>query len=532
LKFLAVRGRVVEAIKGARWETHPLGQPENWPPALRAALFTLLNAASPKMLLWGEALYSFYNDVYAELTGEGACSRIAMPYAEFRPGMWPRVKASVAAARQGRGSVVQEFSTVIGEEGARAAGVYQLAFSPVLDDAGLVGGVLIDIFDITARKALEQNLLNEIALLNDLFSSTPVLIAYAAGPDLVIEYANSAFSKLFDQRPLVGLSLAEAIPEAADQGIEKRLRVALETGKPWRGCDTLFSIRRGRGRDPKLIYADFVYQPIATGSGEIAGILFSGYDMTARRLALDETDRLRHQLLHSSRMSAMGTMAVTIAHELNQPLTAAANYLASAEYFLHQPEFSDTVASDIATAREQLLRAGTIVRRMRSLVTCGQARSDAFDLEASIERAIELARASGNLDGFAVELDVAADARQALGDEIQIEQVLVNLLRNAAQASSASPRRAIRIHATRTGDAIELRLRDWGPGLPPERVGNLFGAIEETRSGDGLGVGLSLSRTIIEAHGGRMWGDNAEGGGALFGFTLPAATDEGAAALP
>jgi two-component system sensor kinase FixL len=501
---------------------------------LRANLYTILNSCTPKMLLWGTDFLTFYNDAYARLVQGGECLGLGTPYPQFRPGMWPRVKNSIEAALRGEGSVVQEFRTEAGRDDAPTGGVFQLCFSPLLDEDRNISGVLVDIFDVTARKTVEENLLGENALLNALFSTAPVLIAHATAPELRLRYVNAGLSRMLGDRPLIGRTVAEAIPEAEVQGFTRIIEEVLATGRPWEGREV--PVRLDQSGEGGLRYLDFVYQPMPAADGTIGGILFSGYDVTDRRQAREESERLKHELLHSSRMSAMGTMAVTIAHELNQPLTAAANYLASAEYFLPGDERLARERESLRMAREQLLRAGNIVRRMRSLVSCGEARADAFDLRRSIARAVELVRASGNLNGFEVEVDVAMDARSATGDDVQVEQVLVNLLRNAALASAGSRRRAALLKAARDENGmILITLRDWGPGLPPERLENLFATPDEpgarggSAKGPGLGVGLSLSRTIVEAHGGRIAARNCPDGGAIFSLTLPASGDEGPA---
>jgi len=298
-----------------------------------------------------------------------------------------------------------------------------------------------------------------------------------------------------------------------------------QTGEPWEGREIPMSVQPQDGGEARDRYLDFVYQPVRGADGAIAGFLFSGYDVTDRHAAREESDRLRHQLLHSSRASAMGTMAVTIAHELNQPLTAAANYLSTAEYFLGRHGFDDEEREALDSARDQMLRAGDIVRQMRALVHVGPARAVPFDLKRSVERAVELVRSGRDFEGFAIDVDVSPEARLALGDDVQIEQVLVNLLRNAAEASAASPGRAAALTVRKEDGMIALTLRDWGPGLPPERMDNLFDALDAPARGGGPGVGLSLSRTIVEAHGGQIRGENVPDGGALFGFTLPMAEE-------
>jgi two-component system sensor kinase FixL len=521
LKFLAIEGRVVDAIKQIRWDRHPLGSAKGWSPALRSNLYTILNSASPKIVLWGEELFTFYNDAYLELTQADPRPGIGAPYPEFRPRLWARVAAFVEAAMRGEGSIIQEFRTVPALDGG-PAGVFQLCYSPLLDEDSKVGGVLIDIFDVTARRVAEENLLDDIALLNALFSTTPVLIAHASAPDLRLQYVNAAFSRMMGERPLIGRQLLEAIPEVEEQGFLPVLEQVKATGSPWEGREVPFLINGSGGEAARLCYLDFVYHPMHAADGSINGILFSGYDVSDRRRARDESERLRHELLHSSRMSAMGTMAVTIAHELNQPLTAAANYLSAAELFAQRDGAAGADLGPLRSARDQVLRAGSIVRRMRSLVECGHTRTDDFDLERSITRSIELVRASGNLEGFPVEVDIAPAARSCFGDEVQIEQVLVNLLRNAAEASARRSCRGAALNVDRDGDMIQVELRDWGPGLPAGRLENPFAGIDQPSRGSGLGVGLSLCRTIVEAHGGQMSARNLPDGGALFSFTLPA----------
>ena len=527
MKFLAVEGRIGDAIKQIDWDAHPLGPARQWSPALKSSIYTLLNSASPKVLLWGAQLITFFNDACSALVQERGVRGLGLPYPDFRPGLWPRLRGSIEAAMRGEGSIVQEFRTLREHEGATSTGVYQLCFSPVLDENGNIAGVLIDIFDVTAQKAMEENLLGEVTLLNGLFSTTPVLIAYAAAPDLRFEYVNAAFSRLVGDRPMVGRLVSEAVPEADEQGFIEILRGVLASGEPWGGREVPVALRPKEGGEPVQFYLDFVYQPMQSPDGAISGILFSGYDVSDRRKARDESERLRHALLHSSQQAAMGTMAQTIAHELNQPLTAAANFLSTAEFFLERREGSELELHSLGKAREQMLRAGSIVRRMRSLVKCGEARSSEFDLERSIARVIDLVRASGDLDRLGVDVTIAPEARLAMGDHVQIEQVLVNLLRNAAQASAGDEARAA-VSAIRQGSMIEVSLRDWGPGLPAERLTDLFAPAEEPSQGEGLGVGLSLCRTIVEAHGGRISGCNCPDGGALFRFTLRAAEGQSA----
>jgi len=261
-------------------------------------------------------------------------------------------------------------------------------------------------------------------------------------------------------------------------------------------------------------------------------------DLTERHEAEAEIRRIQAELIHVSRVSAMGTMASTLAHELNQPLTAVANYMRGARQLMngegtaHKAEVCDALEA----AENAALRAGHIVRKMRELVARGTVSVAAENLPLLIEEAGVLAFVDENLQGAAHRFELDPAARWVKADRVQIQQVLINLVRNAVQAMEASPVRQVQI-TTRAidGEMIEVRVADTGTGIAPELIDSLFSHFMTTKSG-GMGIGLPISRTIVEAHGGKLWAENREEGGAVFCFTLPLAacraTDTTAQAKP
>jgi two-component system sensor kinase FixL len=255
-------------------------------------------------------------------------------------------------------------------------------------------------------------------------------------------------------------------------------------------------------------------------------------DLTERRHAQAEIQRMQAELIHVSRLSAMGAMASTLAHELNQPLTAVSGYIRGSRRLLesvNEPALAP-VEGALQAAESGALRAGQIVRRLRELVARGNVTVRPEDLARLIDEASELAFVDEHLHGVSHRILLDPEACWVQADRIQVQQVLINLIRNAVQALIDQPRRDILITTRRAGHwLVELAVIDTGPGVAPERMENLFTPFNSSKP-DGLGIGLSICRTIVEAHGGRIWAENLPGGGAAFRFTLPRAQEVGAAA--
>ena len=239
-----------------------------------------------------------------------------------------------------------------------------------------------------------------------------------------------------------------------------------------------------------------------------------------RRRAEAQMQDLRSELLHVSRLTAMGQMASVLAHELNQPLAAASNYLGAAKR-LPVVDGSRAMAF-VDKAGQQILRAGEIIRRLRDFVADGQLTRRPEDLGPVLKESAALALMDRSHRSITVVERVDPGARFGLMDRVQIQQVLVNLIRNAAEAMEGSPRREITLAtAPHEVGLIEVSVADTGPGLPADVAGRLFEPFVTTKP-DGMGVGLSICRTIIEAHGGHIRAEANPEGGTVFRFTLEA----------
>jgi two-component system, LuxR family, sensor kinase FixL len=257
---------------------------------------------------------------------------------------------------------------------------------------------------------------------------------------------------------------------------------------------------------------------------------FTGFvrDLTEHQQTQARLQELQSELVHVSRLSAMGEMASTLAHELNQPLAAISNYMKGSRRLLADSADPNRLKIENAMDRaaEQAIRAGQIIRRLRDFVSRGESEKRVESLSKLIEEAGALGLTGAREQGVRLRFNLNAEHDLVLVDRVQIQQVLVNLFRNALEAMAHSPQRQlIASNAKVADDMIEVAIFDTGPGIPDEVMPNLFQTFYTTKE-TGMGVGLSISRSIIEAHGGRMWAEANSSGGATFRFTLPAASNE------
>lgn len=265
---------------------------------------------------------------------------------------------------------------------------------------------------------------------------------------------------------------------------------------------------------------------------------FTGFirDLTDQQMTESRLKELQSEVTHMSRFTALGEMASTLAHEINQPLTAISNYLKGSQRILQRldgkldatPDGADVAVlrDAIGKAADQTLRAGQIIRRLRDFVSRGESERTVESLPKLIEDASTLALVGARENGIEVTFRLDPQATMVLADRIQIQQVLVNLIRNAIEAliETPPPRRLEIVTAGRDAGLVEVSVADTGGGLAPEVLRSLFQPFVTTKR-KGMGLGLSICRTIIEAHGGKISVDRRKGGGTIFRFTLRAASE-------
>jgi signal transduction histidine kinase len=247
-------------------------------------------------------------------------------------------------------------------------------------------------------------------------------------------------------------------------------------------------------------------------------------DITERRLAEETLNKVRSELAHASRVMSLGVLTASIAHEVNQPLAGIVTNASTCLRML--ADGSSNLDGARATAQRTLRdarRAADVIQRLRLMFARKESITELVDLNEAAREVLALSSNEFRDRGIVVEMDFAADLPPAIGDRVQLQQVILNLVLNAADAMtemSDGPRNLL--IATIREDAPEVRLsvRDTGPGIDPGTANKLFQAFYTTKS-KGMGVGLSISRSIIESYGGRIWGVPNTGPGATFCFTVP-----------
>lgn len=273
--------------------------------------------------------------------------------------------------------------------------------------------------------------------------------------------------------------------------------------------------------------------PIELSVGEMrAGgeRFFTGFirDLTERQQAETRLQELQTELVHVSRLTSLGEMASALAHEINQPLSAIANYLKGSRMLLARDEVPhDRLADAVDRAATEALRAGDIIRRLRDFVARGETERAVESLPKLVEEASALALVGAREHDIHVRFSFDPVIDLVLVDKVQIQQVVLNLVRNAvdALAESLPGARELAISIDPDADMARVSVTDNGPGIAQEIASQLFQPFVTTKR-TGMGVGLSISRTIVEAHGGKIWVESEEGRGSKFHFTLPAASEE------
>jgi PAS domain S-box-containing protein len=267
-------------------------------------------------------------------------------------------------------------------------------------------------------------------------------------------------------------------------------------------------------------------------TGELVEAVGTYVDVTERKRAQEEHERLRQleaDLARMNRVSIMGELAAALVHEITQPVATARNHARAALNFLdRQPPKLDKVGEALTGVVGDADRAGEIIDRIRDHVRKAPPRKALFDLNHAIDEVIVLARSAITKNGILVRTLLAEGSFPVRGDRVQLQQVILNLVLNAVEAMSsvkAGPRE-LKISTEQTQEnGVLVSVRDSGPGIDPEHVERVFQAFYTTKP-SGVGMGLSICRSIIEAHGGRLWADANEPRGAVFRFTLPGAENE------
>ncbi|UAL09179.1 PAS domain S-box protein [Caulobacter segnis] len=393
------------------------------------------------------------------------------------------------------------------------------------DGGGKLEGYGVVVRDATDQRASERALRASANHLQSILSTVPDAMIVIDDHGLILSFSAAA-ERLFGyaEADVVGANIRVLMPSPDRERHDSYLQRYVETGE--RRIIGLGRVVTGQRRDGSTF-------PMELAVGEAKGEgqrVFTGFirDLTERYRTEAKLETLQAELIHVSRVSAMGAMASTLAHELNQPITAVANYVQGVRSLLtrHEPDDLPMILEALDDAVSEALRAGHIVRRLREFVARGEVDKTAHDLSALVRESMTLGLVGARVHGVEAEVSLDPAIGRVLVDKVQIQQVLVNLARNAVEAMADSPEHRLWFSSqAQEGGLVRLTVADSGPGVPHDVIDGLFSAFVSTKS-EGMGLGLSICRTIVEAHGGRIWFEPRPGGGSQFHFTLVRAEPE------
>ena len=399
---------------------------------------------------------------------------------------------------------------------------------PVFDKAGQFVGYRGVGRHTTERKRVEEALRRSEAYLAEAqrLSHTGTVAFNASGP----LYWSEESYRIWELDPLPGLPSPETVWQRIHP--DDRKRVNFETEKALRekrGFTLEFRIVPFSGA---IKYIELTGHPLFSTSGELVEMVATQVDVTERKRAQEEHERLRQleaDLAHMNRMSIMGELAASLAHEILHPIAAARNNARAGTRFLERsPPNLAEVKEALACVVRDADRAKDIVGRMRDHIKKAPPRREPLDLNEAIHEVIVMVRSELDRNGVAVRTRLAARLHPVRGDRVQLQQVLVNLVLNSVEAMSSVEKGAreftISTKQVDTGDILVV-VQDSGPGIEPEHLEQIFAPFYTTKT-SGIGMGLSICRSIIAAHGGRLWAEPNQPRGAMFQLTLPTGPEE------
>ena len=309
-QFFAGDGEMQRRIREFDWGSTPLGPIEQWPLTLRSTVDTLLASAFASIVLWGPELIQVYNDGYARLIGVKHPKALGRGNRQVWPEVWAINEPIYERVLRGETVTREDALYPLARRDGGLEDVYlTICYSPVRGDNGEIAGALVTMFETTSRvkaaalaverEQLDRELEVERARLEEVFKQAPAFLAVVRAPDWRFELANDAYYQLVGNRPLIGRTVLEALPEVRDQGFIELLETVVGSGRPFVGREIAISLQHGTGA-PEEHYLDFVYQPLTDGDGHPVGVVAHGHDVTEHTLARRELERVNAELERST----------------------------------------------------------------------------------------------------------------------------------------------------------------------------------------------------------------------------------------
>lgn len=539
LSFLSGGGEMGARMRVHDWSASALGDPEHWPQSLRTVVRLMLNTGHPMYVWWGDSLACLYNDAYATSIGpERHPGSLGRPAREVWDEIWDIIGPQIGQVMAGRGATWHVNALVpITRHGRREEVYWTYSYSPIDDDKATngIGGVLVVCTETTQQVLAARELATERDRLAQLFEQAPIFMTLLRGPEHRFDLANPSYMQLVGHRPVLGRTVAEALPDAVAQGHLELLDQAFRSGEAYSATGAKYSVQAEPGGATVERFVDFVYQPVKDPLGRVTGIFVLGADVTDRAQAdaalRDSEARLRETATKLRAASAAkDEFLATLAHELRNPLAPMRN---AVELMELAPENAEL----LATARGMMARQiAHMVRLIDDLLDVSRVTRGLVELRRSQVRlatimteAVETSRPL--IDKFEHTLKVVTPSSDLLvtADQTRLVQVFTNLLNNAAKFTR--PGGQIEFAVTEISqEVVIISIRDNGIGIPPEMLDEIFQMFTQVdrsyaQVGGGLGIGLTLARRLLELHGGSVEArSGGPGTGSTFLVRLPVAT--------
>ncbi len=510
-------------IRAYPWSETVLGAPEYWASGLRTSLRTLLTTGHPVFVFWGADLTCFYNDSYSRSLGpEKHPSILGQPGQKAWPEIWEIIGPQIEQVMRGGAATWHENQLVpIIRHGELQEVYWTYSFGPIdePDAPHGVGGVLVICTETTQQVLTERRLTAERARFAQLFEQAPTFMAVLRGPTHVVELANPGYMRLIGHRPVIGRTVAEALPETVEQGYLDLLDKVYASGNAFLATAATYSIQVEPGGPVVTRYVDFVYQPIKDADGSVSGIFVEGVDVTTRALAdaaLRDADRRKDEFL------------AMLAHELRNPLAP----ISTAAEVISRRAANDVSAQRAAeVVRRQTTHLTRIVDDLLdvSRISTGHIvlKRETLLLSEVIDHAAETVAPLWREKQHEISMVASLEPLYVTGDLARLVQSFGNVMTNAAKYTEAGGK--IGIQATGAAETVRVAISDNGAGISPEfmpSIFHLFAQADRTldRSQGGLGIGLSVVKKLVEMHGGTISARSGGlGCGSVFEITLPRA---------
>ncbi|TCP93789.1 PAS/PAC sensor hybrid histidine kinase [Sphingomonas sp. PP-CE-1A-559] len=520
--FLTGGGEIAAMIRAHDWSSSPLGPIEGWPQSLRSIVSLMLASEFAMFAAWGPELGFLYNDHYARLLHDKHPHALGRRFNDIWGDVWADISPLVNKALAGEASFFENLPLVTNRKGYDEQAWFTFSYSPVRDESGAVAGMFCSTYESTERVLAERALRDERERMGQMFAQAPTFMAMLRGPEHRFELTNPGYDKLVGHRKMLGRTVAEALPDAVEQGFLDLLDGVFASGDAFTARDMLYAVQAEPGGAIDDRYLDFVYQPIRDATGAVVGIFVEGADVTDRKrlerdlqsLNADLEQRVRDRtqelveaqeaLRQAQKMEAVGQLTGGIAHDFNNLLQGITGSLEIVQRRITQGRVSE-LDRFITGATTAANRAASLTHRLLAFSRRQPLDPRPVKVNPLVTSLEDLLRRT---TGEQIELETVLGAGlwTTLCDPNQLENSLLNLVINARDAMPHGGKLTIETcnahlddhfaasqRDVRPGHYVCICVSDTGTGMSADTIAKAFEPFFTTKPiGQGTGLGLSM----------------------------------------